>query len=1741
VHDRWVVFEFAILLLISPPITSSFFVLFSEEVRLVVIVFGAVQPKLSCSTCTLRIAWLGGLPRLLVSFLAVVRVGYCCGWRKAKATSYRIMARRRKKGGGKRKDPPSAAAAGEQQRRHPDDPPQVVIPRNDSAGSEMSGIEGGGESGGNSRRQQQQEPPASSVTTPLSAATGSSTPNSRRESFGSTQPPRSDDGNSNNSPELAAQVRSFSNLLSRQRKAWSELVDTKSTKKAGTEEDNDDLESELQRLARSEEMLRLELEQFQNQNRTQQPGGGTVDPSSSSISSSTVLQGPTPTNPSGRMASTPPSLLSSPVMIDPEEADYDEYEEEESKQEIGAEDLLGDDSERLPAAQASPGVDLLQSIITSFEEPTYYDDNDDHDSTTPRTPPRTWAQGVSGAQAAVAAAASGSSSPATSSSSSEQSSSSGSVAPSTDATTDVDDEDEEGDVVLAPIDTTDPRFDDDELHHPQDDLPYRAAGTDHSFHDDQSHATGHSSHGTGHSHTTASSVSRATPLAKGVFTPSPSKTKKKQPDAPGTTPPPNAVTPQQQQKQKSELQMTPLAKGVYAIKEPSPPKSGGSSGEGSGSISGSSGSTEKQTNVVPVGEVVAAANVAEVVPSTPPRGGSASAAAATTTATSTPTRFGGAGQGRHPEDPPSPGSHRLRRDVTPPSSVAGSGSQRSGASSQKRRLFSNLRRKKTKDQASDNASMASSIETQEVESTALAAAAIGGAATAGAILASGGWAERPRPEDTSAAATAPVQTRGSLPATDATTPRKLFSSGTAQQQQAPPASAPTKMQNAAGETKTEEVKAEEELLPVDDAAQAEAAAIAAASLSPTAPDSPMRQQPRQQPQPDAETGGGAKDSEEPLSSSSTPGGKLFPGLWWGSSPSKKGTIAELPPPDVVEATETGVSGHDETIRSHLLDEGEDVGYIGEERVAPDLVPATPETPAPIDTPKTVKEKKQSDQEKNVGTPRKLFPIFSASTPQKETKREVKAHTAATLAAATATATAAVVSEPPPPSSITAEAEQDARQLGLYPSGAPAPQVAAAAATAATPPSDSAAVLPQSTPSPGGTTSDSSPDSADSNVRVKYVQEAPSPLVVKTATSDDQQTQTTTPGTVMSPQAFAGSNEEETGISAGKKDAETSSKKGLVFCSSACALYTVFFLIVAALIAAPVAVVKTRSSPVPVVPGTPSPTSDYGPIFPEPEPEGTMAPTNTQVPTGPPTITERPTGVPTQRPSLRASSASPTGAPSLLPSQTPSQEPSWTPTNSPSVQPTNVPTSAPTNAPSSIPTSRPVLTGAPTSRPSQPPAAQAELFDWLASISPDGGAALAVPGSPQYQAYEWLSGNPDLDSYSEGRLRQRYSLATLYYSANGDQWSVSSGWLSNGNECDWFSRSLRQPPCTPDNRFQRLDLYYNNLGGTIPEELALMSDTLQSIHLSGGPNQVLEGTIPSALGDATNLQQMRLNNNALEGTVPETLGALQSLQALDLSFNALTGQLFQNLNGNFDMPDLEWFSVANNRLRGTIPGMLGTSANKLWRVNLGNNLFTGSLPSELGLLRQLETLDVSSNQLTAELPGQLGSLPNLAILDVSDNLFGGTLSTEFGRLPKVESFNASFNELTGPIPSELGNLRNLRLLFDLSSNRFSGTIPPALGRINGRLRVMNLNDNRLTGNIPETFSQLTSLNLLSLQQTRLRGTMPEAVCRSFNVTMPAVFVDCPFVECACCSYCCGPNGNCKCRYQDVPSAEWACLY
>ena len=350
----------------------------------------------------------------------------------------------------------------------------------------------------------------------------------------------------------------------------------------------------------------------------------------------------------------------------------------------------------------------------------------------------------------------------------------------------------------------------------------------------------------------------------------------------------------------------------------------------------------------------------------------------------------------------------------------------------------------------------------------------------------------------------------------------------------------------------------------------------------------------------------------------------------------------------------------------------------------------------------------------------------------------------------------------------------------------------------------------------------------------------------------------------------------------------------------------------------------------------------------------------------------------------------------------------------------------------------------------------------------------------------------------GPLTEKDVLIALYCATAGDGWSNSDGWSTTESiSSNWHGVTVSNSVVTalllqgnnltgtiPTElgnltNLTHLYLYNNELTGTIPAELGALT-VLTELLLNGNN---LTGTIPTELGNLTNLITLNLFDNELTGTIPAELGALTVLRGLHLNGNNLTGTISTEL-GN--LSSLEALNLLDNELTGTIPAELG-ALTVLTGLHLNGNNLTGTIPTQLGNLTNLETLNLKSNNLTGTIPTQLGNLTNLITLLLNGNKLTGPIPTELEALTALTALNLDENELTGTILAELGALTALTGLY-LSSNKLTGTIPTELKTLT-TLTDLRLRKNELTGTIPAELKTLTALAILLLDGNKLTGPIP----------------------------------------------------
>lgn len=125
--------------------------------------------------------------------------------------------------------------------------------------------------------------------------------------------------------------------------------------------------------------------------------------------------------------------------------------------------------------------------------------------------------------------------------------------------------------------------------------------------------------------------------------------------------------------------------------------------------------------------------------------------------------------------------------------------------------------------------------------------------------------------------------------------------------------------------------------------------------------------------------------------------------------------------------------------------------------------------------------------------------------------------------------------------------------------------------------------------------------------------------------------------------------------------------------------------------------------------------------------------------------------------------------------------------------------------------------------------------------------------------------------------------------------------------------------------------------------------------------LLACTLPDALGECTNLDNLCVPGNRLTGPIPSSIGSCKKLQILLAANNLLSGELPASLG---QCVALETVRLNNNQLTGVIPPTLGACINLIELRLQDNTGMSGSVPESLAACLKLTMLNVDEGLLRA---------------------------------------------------------------------------------------------------------------------------------------------------------------------------------
>ncbi|XP_059066536.1 receptor-like protein EIX2 [Cryptomeria japonica] len=261
----------------------------------------------------------------------------------------------------------------------------------------------------------------------------------------------------------------------------------------------------------------------------------------------------------------------------------------------------------------------------------------------------------------------------------------------------------------------------------------------------------------------------------------------------------------------------------------------------------------------------------------------------------------------------------------------------------------------------------------------------------------------------------------------------------------------------------------------------------------------------------------------------------------------------------------------------------------------------------------------------------------------------------------------------------------------------------------------------------------------------------------------------------------------------------------------------------------------------------------------------------------------------------------------------------------------------------------------------------------------------------------------------------------------------------------------------------LKLAQNVLQGEIPKDLGNLQ-SLRTLNLNGNR---LQGIIPPSIANCTDLQIFDLGNNNFEGSIPVWIEKLTDLRILSLASNKFDGRIPPQL---FRLQYLQILDLPDNQLSGNIPSdvsklcalvnnsqsfhlqyssyyakfsfVVEGASSREYGMNFADEVtvwIKGRRTPYSKIIGQDKFMDLSHNNLSGNIPSELGLLRGLISLNISKNNLSGVIPESLGALTYLESLDLSENNLSGKIPIQLLNLTFLAVL-NLSNNMLSGLIP-----------------------------------------------------------------------------------------------------
>jgi hypothetical protein len=286
-----------------------------------------------------------------------------------------------------------------------------------------------------------------------------------------------------------------------------------------------------------------------------------------------------------------------------------------------------------------------------------------------------------------------------------------------------------------------------------------------------------------------------------------------------------------------------------------------------------------------------------------------------------------------------------------------------------------------------------------------------------------------------------------------------------------------------------------------------------------------------------------------------------------------------------------------------------------------------------------------------------------------------------------------------------------------------------------------------------------------------------------------------------------------------------------------------------------------------------------------------------------------------------------------------------------------------------------------------------------------------------------------------------ALKDLYYATDGPHWRWKSEQVVTGSPWNFSHGVLSHDPCS--------ELWQGVECDCITDAAILKYDH---------PNNI--GSSDSFVPEGYTYYYDDAPVVTLNSTVHKLYCHINTIALIDYGLTGAIPSSFQNLKYLAHV----WFSW-NRQLSGPILDYLIPHLVHLKRIQLAWCAFTGTMPSSISMLSELEVINLYKNFFHGEFPFH-----------------------ESDKLSKVKGFFLSNNMFSGSVTTLVKNSKDSLFLHQVHGNLFEGTLPDDMFKGYKALYITTWSQNHFTGTFPSSVRSLPKLGLLACYNNQFHGNL-----------------------------------------------------